>query len=88
MTRRGMKQLNVAEAKAKFSELVDAAARGDATIIAKSGAPVAMLVSLDHEKRRMPIKVRHLLIGLVKILRDNHLALVRTFTFHHRDPFD
>jgi prevent-host-death family protein len=50
-----MKQLNIAEAKAKFSELVDAAARGDGTIIAKSGTPVAMLVPLDHEKRP-PIK--------------------------------
>jgi prevent-host-death family protein len=48
MTQRGMKQLNLAEAKAKFSELVDAAARGDGTIIAKSGTPVAMLVPLDH----------------------------------------
>ena len=46
-----MKQFNVAEAKAKFSELVDAAARGDSTIIAKSGTPVAMLVPLAHEKR-------------------------------------
>src|SRR5580704_15340821 len=50
-----MKQLNLAQAKAKFSELVDAAARGDGTIIAKSGTPVAMLVPLDREKRA-PIK--------------------------------
>jgi prevent-host-death family protein len=55
MAQRGMKQLNVAEAKAKFSELVDAAARGDGTIIAKSGTPIAMLVPLDKE-RRAPIK--------------------------------
>jgi prevent-host-death family protein len=55
MAQRSMKQLNVAEAKAKFSELVDAAARGDGTIIAKSGTPVAMLVPLDKE-RRTPIK--------------------------------
>ena len=55
MAQRGMKQLNVAEAKAKFSELVDAAARGDGTIIAKSGTPVAMLVPLDKE-RLTPIK--------------------------------
>jgi prevent-host-death family protein len=55
MSQRGMKQLNVAEAKAKFSELVDAAARGDGTIIAKSGTPVAMLVPLAQEKHA-PIK--------------------------------
>ena len=50
-----MKQLNIAEAKAKFSELVDAAARGDGTIIAKSGTPVAMLVPLA-QKKHSPIK--------------------------------
>src|SRR5580700_4264252 len=55
MTQHSMKQLNIAEAKAKFSELVDAAARGDGTIIAKSGTPVAMLVPLDHAKHA-PIK--------------------------------
>src|ERR1700674_1726197 len=55
MARHGMKQFNLAEAKAKFSELVDAAARGDGTIIAKSGTPVAMLVPLSHEKHA-PIK--------------------------------
>jgi len=56
MSQHRMKQFNVAEAKAKFSELVDAAARGDATVIAKSGTPVAMLVPLDYEKRRTPVK--------------------------------
>ncbi len=45
-----MKQLNLAEAKAKFSALVDAATRGEGTIIAKSGTPVAMLVPLDRAK--------------------------------------
>ena len=55
MTERNMKQLNLAEAKAKFSELVDAAARGAGTIIAKSGTPVAMLVPLD-QRKRAPIK--------------------------------
>jgi prevent-host-death family protein len=56
MAKRVVKQLNIAEAKAKFSELVDAAARGETTVIAKSGTPVAMLVPLDHEKRRGPVK--------------------------------
>jgi prevent-host-death family protein len=55
MNRRAMKQVDLSEAKAKFSELVDAAARGDGTIIAKSGTPVAMLVPLDH-KKQAPIK--------------------------------
>ena len=55
MTQHHMKQFNLAEAKAKFSELVDAAAQGEGAIIAKSGTPVAMLVPLDHGKHA-PIK--------------------------------
>jgi prevent-host-death family protein len=45
-----MKRLNLAEAKAKLSHLVDQAARGKGVIIAKSGIPMAKLVPLDDEK--------------------------------------
>jgi prevent-host-death family protein len=45
-----MKQLNLAEAKARLSHLVDQAARGKGVIIAKSGIPMAKLVPLDDEK--------------------------------------
>jgi prevent-host-death family protein len=47
-----MKQLNLAEAKAKLSHLVDQAAKGRGVIIAKSGIPMAKLVPLDDEKAR------------------------------------
>ncbi len=47
-----MKQLNLAEAKAKLSHLVDQAAKGKSVIIAKSGIPMAKLVPLGDEKRR------------------------------------
>jgi prevent-host-death family protein len=42
-----MKQLNLAEAKAKLSHLVDQAAKGKGVIIAKSGIPMAKLVPID-----------------------------------------
>jgi len=45
-----VKQLNLAEAKAKLSHLVDQAAKGKGVIIAKSGIPMAKLVPLDDEK--------------------------------------
>jgi prevent-host-death family protein len=45
-----MKQVNIAEAKAKLSRLVDQAAKGKGVIIAKSGTPMAKLVPLDDEK--------------------------------------
>jgi prevent-host-death family protein len=50
-----MKQLNLAEAKAKLSHLVDQAAKGKGVIIAKSGIPMAKLVPLEQEK---PTKVK------------------------------
>jgi prevent-host-death family protein len=50
-----MKQLNLAEAKAKLSHLVDQAAKGKGVIIAKSGIPMAKLVPLDDDRPR-PIK--------------------------------
>jgi prevent-host-death family protein len=37
-------QMNVAEAKAKLSELLDLASRGDDVVIARAGQPVARLV--------------------------------------------
>ena len=45
-------ELNVGEAKARFSQLVDEAARGTHFVIAKAGTPVARIVPLDAEPRR------------------------------------
>jgi prevent-host-death family protein len=46
------KELNVGEAKAVFSQLVDEAARGARFVIAKAGTPVARLVPLEGEPAR------------------------------------
>ena len=47
-----MKQLNLAEAKAKLSHLVDQAAKGKSVIIAKSGIPMAKLVPFEDEPKQ------------------------------------
>jgi prevent-host-death family protein len=49
-----MKKLNIAEAKAQFSKLVNDAARGKTTIIAHGGMPVARIVPFDD----MPSKIK------------------------------
>jgi prevent-host-death family protein len=54
-----MKQLNLAEAKAKLSHLVDQAAKGKGVIIAKSGIPMAKLVPL-HEGKPRKVKLEAL----------------------------
>lgn len=42
-----MNVINIHEAKTHLSRLVEAAARGDAFIIAKAGKPIAKVVALD-----------------------------------------
>lgn len=39
--------MNIAEAKARLSELLEAAAAGDEVVIARSGKPVARLVPIS-----------------------------------------
>ena len=41
------RELNIGEAKALFSQLVDEAARGARFVIAKAGTPVARIVPLE-----------------------------------------
>jgi prevent-host-death family protein len=51
-----MKQVNLAEAKAKLSHLVDQAAKGKGVIIAKSGIPMAKLVPLDEKPKKVKLE--------------------------------
>lgn len=46
--------VNVAEAKARLSELVQRAARGEEIVIARNGEPQARLVALDPKRTRTP----------------------------------
>jgi prevent-host-death family protein len=46
------RELNVGEAKALFSQLVDEAARGGHFVIAKAGTPVAKIVPLGAEAEK------------------------------------
>jgi len=45
--------VNVAEAKAKLSELLEAALRGEKVIIAKRGKPLARLVPEKQQRREL-----------------------------------
>lgn len=46
-------QMNIAEAKAKLSELIAAAERGEDVIIARGGVPVVQLVSVKPRTFRL-----------------------------------
>lgn len=49
-----IRTLNVAEAKARLSELVQRAARGEEIVIARNGQPQARLVALAPKAARKP----------------------------------
>ncbi|MDY8108864.1 type II toxin-antitoxin system prevent-host-death family antitoxin [Fulvimarina sp. 2208YS6-2-32] len=49
-----MKTLNLRNAKATFSAVVDAAAQGEPTVITKHGRPAAMIVPIEDGRRIFP----------------------------------
>ncbi len=54
-----MSTFNIAEAKARFSELVERALAGDEVIVARDNKPLLKLVPLDdHHRRRKPGSAR------------------------------
>lgn len=46
--------VNIAEAKAKLSALIEAAERGEEVVVARSGKPVARITPLDPKPTRRP----------------------------------
>jgi prevent-host-death family protein len=49
-----MASINIAEAKAKLSELLDRAVAGEEIVIARSGKPIARLVPVAEQEPRKP----------------------------------
>ena len=47
-------QINIAEAKAKLSELIDRALTGEEIVIARAGKPLARLVPVEEMTLRQP----------------------------------
>ena len=62
-----MKQVNVAEAKAHLSELIDAALRGEEVVIARRNKPAVRLVAADATPTKPAFgKFR----GLIRLAKD------------------
>jgi antitoxin Phd len=49
-----MSKVQLRDAKARFSQLIDAAAAGDYTVITRHGKEVAMLVPIEEGRRLHP----------------------------------
>ena len=72
-----MSQFNIAEAKARFSELVERALAGDEVIVARDNKPLLKLVPLGRTAARQPGSAR----GQVRMSKDfdNPLADFRKY---------
>ncbi len=64
-----METVNIHEAKAHLSRLVERAARGEAFVIAKAGKPVVKVVPIDKDERRKPKRLGFA-IGAFKVPDD------------------
>jgi len=53
-TQRSAKRFNVAEAKARFSELIRKALSGEVVVIARDNKPILKLVPLERTRLRRP----------------------------------
>jgi prevent-host-death family protein len=62
-------QVNIYDAKAKLSSLVERAAKGEEIVIAKAGKPMARLVALVPEAQS-PRKAGRNLLGITYIAKD------------------
>ena len=97
------RELNVGEAKALFSQLVDEAARGARFVIAKAGTPVARIVPLEAEPKKIVFGTMKGLLSPeeehfeAKLAASNFVPLTLTWSHavraydvapFHRDPFD
>jgi prevent-host-death family protein len=51
-----MRSVNIAEAKAHLSELVESAAQGETVCIMRRGKPVARLVPANAPRKRLDVK--------------------------------
>jgi prevent-host-death family protein len=66
MAQKAPMQVNVAEAKARFSELVRRALGGGEVVIAKDNRPILKLVPLERREPRKPGSAK----GKVRMARD------------------
>ncbi|HBN9860905.1 type II toxin-antitoxin system Phd/YefM family antitoxin [Pseudomonas aeruginosa] len=61
-----MKSFDIAEVEARFDELVDEAAQGEAFVITKAGVPLAKVLPLDEAAAR-PVKRIGFMAGQIQV---------------------
>jgi prevent-host-death family protein len=69
--------INLADAKAHLSELVDRVEAGDSIEITRRGKPVARLISVASPRKRVDAQALHALTATMPALVDDAASLVR-----------
>lgn len=72
-----MGSVNLADAKAHLSELVERAASGDPVHITRRGKPVAQITAIETPRKRIDLSVLRALTDAMPLQRESARDLVR-----------
>jgi prevent-host-death family protein len=67
---KGLKIVNIHEAKTHLSRLVEDAAKGESFVIAKAGKPMVKVIRLDEVEQEKPKRRLGFLVGKMEIPED------------------
>ena len=80
-----MTNVNIAEAKARLSELVELAAKGDPVCITRRGAPVAQITALGKPAKAIDVQALHALTDAMPLQAESGGDFVRRM--HDEDRY-
>ena len=81
-----MAKVNIAQAKATLSALVDRAAAGEEIVLARAGRPVARLTALSTATSRQPGVARHWVLDDAALLAPTDPEDIDWAEGKHADP--
>ena len=72
-----MRNVNLADAKAHLSKLVERAAAGDTVRITRRGKPVAQITAVQTPRKRIDLSALRAMTGMMPMQRESARDLVR-----------
>jgi prevent-host-death family protein len=72
-----MRSINLADAKAHLSELVERAAAGDTVRIMRRGKPVAQITAVQTPRKRIDLSALRAMTDMMPMQRESARAVVR-----------
>jgi prevent-host-death family protein len=72
-----MDSINLADAKAHLSDLVERAAAGEPVRITRRGRPIAQITAIATPRKRIDLSALRVMTGAIPLQRESASALVR-----------